>query len=461
MTDLILISCSDHKMPYGRRMVEGTDPIPWLRDAELRQKLLKTRSLVFHYIKTNKLCDAERKQGNRGYDPVNRDLVKGPDFGGKDDSGLYLPACLRYIGRFFREVRGNLSDDDALKLWERSCGGYQVLIVSGLYGLVSPFDPIQEYTCHFTDRIIGTRQGLQIIWRNVLAEIICHLTKDTGSGCKAKLLDLLSEESYQDAFDWGLISKHATCFNRAYKLKAGPETLINSARFFRSEFLHDEKEPPELFHDKYIYRKYLDKPRDRILFEAQPKTTRKQVAREGIAEFIPQLKQLYGEAWDPLPNRVKNEIANSEYSYQHHCDLRDFDFTAAGICLSKAVEIWVEEKVVRPLVGISELAKLLRNIRKREISPSAATLGDITEFLDEAAQKFQRDLITRRAITRCFSEINSEAFRSFTRDLIEIKDEYRNSWVHKKIMGRKEYENFRELSPSFFKRWVPKWRHSQ
>jgi len=32
-----------------------------------------------------------------------------------------------------------------------------------------------------------------------------------------------------------------------------------------------KKEPPELSIDKYIYRRYLDKPEDRILFEAQPK----------------------------------------------------------------------------------------------------------------------------------------------------------------------------------------------
>ncbi len=459
MPDLILISCSDHKMPYGQPMAPGTDPIPWLQDNELHDRLLKTRRLVLHYIKTMKLCDVERKQGNRGYDPVNRDLVNGPDFGGDDYSGLYLPACLRYIGRFFREVRGNLSDDDTLKLWQRSCGRYQVLIVSGLYGLVSPFDPIQEYTCHFTDRIMDDGKGLQTIWRDLLAEIICYLAKEAGSGHKVKLVDLLSEESYQDAFDWGLISKHATCFNRAYKLKAGPETLINSARFFRSEFLCDKKAPPELFFDKYIYRKYLDKPEDRILFESQPKTTRKEVAREGIAEYIPQLKQLYRDSWDPLPDRVKNEIANSEYSYQHHCDLRDFDFTAAGICLSKAVEIWLEEKVVRPLVGIEGLADLLKDRGGHQIHPKDATLGDIIKFLKEILDKIYKNPKLWYALNRCFPEVTTGNIASFRKSLGEIKNKYRNGWVHKKIMPRNTFEEFRELAPSFFKTWGPKWNN--
>jgi hypothetical protein len=126
--------------------------------------------------------------------------------------------------------------------------------------------------------------------------------------------------------------------------------------------------------------------------------------------------------------------------------------------LSKAVEIWVEEKVVRPLVEIEGLAELLKDRRGHQIYPEEATLGDITKFLKEVVDKIYQDPKVWYTLTRCFSEINSEAFRSFTRDLIEIKDEYRNSWVHKKIMGIKEYENFRELSPNFFKRWVPKWK---
>jgi len=454
MPDLILISCSDHKMPYGRPMAPGTDPIPWLQDSELHGRLLKTRHLVLHYIKTMKLCDMERKQGNRGYDPVNRGLVNGPDFGGDDYSGLYLPACLRYIGRFFREVRGNLSDDDTLKLWQRSCGRYRVLIVSGLYGLVSPFDPIQEYTCHFTDRIMDNGKGLQTIWRDLLAEIICYLAKEAGSGHKVKLVDLLSEESYQDAFDWGLISKHATCFNRAYKLKAGPETLINSARFFRSEFLCDKKAPPELFHDKFIHKEYFDDPEERILFEAQPKTTKKEAAREGLAEYIPQLKQLYGDSWDPLPERVKNEIANSEYSYQHHCDLRDFDFTAAGICLSKAVEIWVEEKVIKPLQEIQAASK--KNLKGSQASPYKKTLGTFAFILRAAESKIKNNNWLKVHVKNTFPKVTGVDFGKLADDLNVISSKYRNSWVHDEPMDRETYEAFRRKAPELFKEWVHK-----
>ncbi|MGB4298432.1 MAG: peroxide stress protein YaaA [Candidatus Saccharicenans sp.] len=456
MPDLILISCSDHKMPYGWRMVGVPDPIPWLQDAELRQKLFKTRSLVFECIKQGRLRDVEMKHGNREYDPFNRGLVKGPDFNGDDYSGLYLPAGLRYIGRFFREVRGSLSDDDTLKLWQRSCGRYQVLIVSGLFGLVSPFDPIQEYTCHFTDRILGTSTGLQIIWRNVLAEIICHLTQDTGSGCKVKLFDLLSEESYQDAFDWGLIYKNANCFHRAYKLKAGPETLINSASFFKNEFFDGKEEPPEFCRDTFIVRKFLDKPKDQILFEAQLKTTEEEVAREGIAEYIPQLKQIYGESWDPLPDRVKNEIANSEYSYQHHCDLRGFDFTAAGICLSKAIEIWLEEKVISPLLELQ--VKSGKYLKSSQTHQYKKTLGGFATILHIAESKIKKNNWLKVEVKKTFPKVTEGDFEKLADDLNFISSKYRNHWVHEEPMDRETYEAFRQFSSNFFKRWVPKLR---
>jgi len=47
---------------------------------------------------------------------------------------------------------------------------------------------------------------------------------------------------------------------------------------------------------------------------------------------------------------------------------------------------------------------------------------------------------------------------SLKNDLREIKDKFRNGWAHKKIMRKKDYEEFREFSPNFFKTWVPKWK---
>jgi len=59
--------------------------------------------------------------------------------------------------------------------------------------------------------------------------------------------------------------------------------------------------------------------------------------------------------------------------------------------LSKAVEIWLEEKVARPLVGIEWLAELFKDRRGHQIYPEEATLGDITKFLKEVVDKIYQD----------------------------------------------------------------------
>jgi len=126
--------------------------------------------------------------------------------------------------------------------------------------------------------------------------------------------------------------------------------------------------------------------------------------------------------------------------------------------LSKAVEIWVEEKVARPLVGIEWLAELFKDRRGHQISPEKATLGDITKFLKEVVDKIYQDPKVWYVLNRRFSEITPDKIAGFKNDLREIKDKFRNGWAPKKIMKRNTYEKFRELSPNFFKTWIPKWK---
>jgi cytoplasmic iron level regulating protein YaaA (DUF328/UPF0246 family) len=100
--------------------------------------------------------------------------VEGPDFGGDATSGRFLSACCRYDGRFFREIRWDTEDErDVIKLWENAGpANNRTLILSALYGLVLPLEPIQEYTCHFADRLIAKEQSLAQIWNPILTQII-------------------------------------------------------------------------------------------------------------------------------------------------------------------------------------------------------------------------------------------------------------------------------------------------
>jgi hypothetical protein len=68
--------------------------------------------------------------------PYNNDLRDGPDLGGTARGGIYLSAVQRYRGRFFER----LGSEGKRRLLD---GPHYVLILSGLYGLLSPTEPIQ------------------------------------------------------------------------------------------------------------------------------------------------------------------------------------------------------------------------------------------------------------------------------------------------------------------------------
>lgn len=452
MGNLILISCSDKKKEGGGAYPAGSDPVPWLKDQSLRQRLFDTRSKVYELIKENRLVDAEKSQGDRGLDPRNASLALGPDFGGKAE-GSYLPACVRYDGRFFRTIRGQSSEDEVIGKWRGLRKGYCVLIVSGLYGLVAPFDPIQEYTCHFADRIAGQDTSLQMLWRELLTEIV----RDQAAEATSVLIDLLSEEAYEDAFDWHSIYKSTKCLHRAYKLKAGPETLINSALFFDDHFIMGQGPDLSLCPDRFISKDYFDRPDEQILFESELKTTKKEVAREGIQKVQPELKRRYGLTWDSLSDAIRNQIANSEYSYARNRDLPGFDFTSASICLSKAVEIWLEKSIVEPLTSLPKLRTLLKNAKGSAISPYEATIGNVSYFLKSVKKAMSGGWIGYH-VSKTFPAVRSLDFEELSAELEVIASDYRNGWAHKKPMPRTVYEEFRVKACEFFKKWVPRWK---
>ena len=88
----------------------------------------------------------------------NRHLASGPDFGG-DSRPRYRPAVERYGGRFFL----GLGSDRAGAL---RASPHHLLLLSGLYGVVRPFEPIQLYSCPLASRVAQ-------LWRedHVLTEI--------------------------------------------------------------------------------------------------------------------------------------------------------------------------------------------------------------------------------------------------------------------------------------------------
>lgn len=449
MTKYIFISCSDKKKEGGKKLWPGNDFDPWIPNFVLLKRLFETRKAVFDLIKANKLIDSEKRQGLRGNDPRNKGIIEGPDFGSSNYHGEYLPAYLRYTGRFFRTIRDASSEAGLLAKWQRGCTPpYRTFILSALYGILSPFDQIQEYTCHFADRIIDNEKSLKQIWQPILTDIILELIE---KGPKPEIVDLLSEEAYQEAIEWKRIYPKANCYHRTYKLKAGPETLINTANFYLNEIL-ESKSDLRLKSNSFITKEYFDDPEDKLLFESEYGTSAK-VTREGVREVIPALKAVFGPIWDRLDEEVRNQIANSESSFIRNGDLSDYDFTSSAISLSKAIEIWIHNKVLNPLCKIPGVPHLLRYDRDHIIPPKKATLGNISNLLKYIFSSNKADPFLKIDILKFFPNTNSKYFLELAKYIDEIAEKYRNGWVHHDTMPRSVYIDFRTKAIEFFNKY--------
>jgi hypothetical protein len=100
-----------------------------------------------------------------------------------------LPAIQRYTGVLYREL-----DWPSLPVRARRRGGQQVRIVSGLWGLVAPGDPIPPYRLKMSAALDGFGR-LSTWWRPRLAPVVADLTAGRV------VWDLLPNE-HEAAMDW-------------------------------------------------------------------------------------------------------------------------------------------------------------------------------------------------------------------------------------------------------------------
>jgi len=248
------------------------------------------------------------------------------------------------------------------QMWARAWRpGVRTLILSGLYGLVLPLEPIQEYTCHINDRIIGEGRNLVQYWDVILSRIILEIVDSLNI---RKVVDLLSEEVYQEAIDWTSIYPRVTCYHRCFRKEAGPSILVSLGRYFREEIVFSEGKPFNFTHNKFFQKPYFKDPEEAILFEPKIKATHMEVAREGVESVLPSLIARYGDTWNHLDDVTRQCIANAEYCHEKFRDLREFDFAHASIGLSKAIEHCLNQRLVVHLRMSSSWERAIRSISK-------------------------------------------------------------------------------------------------
>jgi hypothetical protein len=164
---------------------------------------------------------------------MNRSLVDGPDFAG-DEEGRYLPALQRYQGKFYFQGLGGPME--ATKAVYGS--GHHYLILSGLYGLVTPDEPLQLYTCPVEIESVE----VQTFWRRIdaLTRILVEYIQKAGI---RRVFDLTARSIYRDLINWEMVREQTAtevihCFSEE---AAGDAALSDYGRFAR-EYLFSRTE---------------------------------------------------------------------------------------------------------------------------------------------------------------------------------------------------------------------------
>ncbi len=186
---------SNAQSALGDRLIERRD--------EVRESVREDQCLAWQGIP---LADLE----------YNRDLAKGPDFGGRRTAS-YLPAMDRYRGRFYQAL-GNGGQQAV------SEPGRHMLIVSGLYGLLRPTEQIQLYSCPLSAEVAE-------IWNRdyLLTELLSDYIAREGI---LRVFDLLAVDAYKKLIDWQEIKDSGVDVLHCFDAMASGESALTSLGMF-------------------------------------------------------------------------------------------------------------------------------------------------------------------------------------------------------------------------------------
>jgi hypothetical protein len=439
---LILLSCSRDKLPHGNpldaagRSLASSAGLPtWSKD------LLAKRKLIFDGLcgQGGRLYDEDQQGGFRDERRPNRALVLGPDFGGNATDGLYLPAHERYTGRFFEALNSEAPD-----FWVRLPMCVEVLFVSGLYGLVFWNEQIQEYDCHLNDLIKRHPQPRTVadFWKATLSKVVCEFlrTEDHVGRPIRQIYDLLSEESYQEVFDWNLIASkgRVRVHHRIFRPLSGRDTLPCIAQILASRLRRFCEGPDQFRRGKWIKCSDEEGSLDEFGFEF-PIGQVHGAAREGDAQEVREWILKHHSQVRTLATEILDDLVLAELSWQKIQRLKSFDYGCLIVSYAKPVERWltwmvmgvVPENAVRLTYARPEsqarrvaserrkpprLQELLNAVREKHhwaaLAPSIEELWDLRgKGAHASKQRTRDDLTTARSLAFNILEVG-EAIRS-------------------------------------------------
>lgn len=248
---LIVTICSLNKEDGGKPEYNMKDSIRSKLGGWQITYLLKTREVIRNMILQNMIA-YQKVPGSEH--PLNKNLVRGKDFGGKRRAN-YLPAIERYSGRFY----GALGKKGKEKLLRSR---HHVLILSGLYGLVTPTEPIQLYSCPLEEDSV-----VQKIWQkdNGLTKVLLGYIKKEGI---ERIFDLTGRKDYRNLINWSTICNETGaevlyCFS---VIGAGEDALVSFGKNLKEFLLEASEEDllaikPETIRKRVLFRTIPEPPK--------------------------------------------------------------------------------------------------------------------------------------------------------------------------------------------------------
>jgi len=197
-SDVLFIAiCSNNKLPGGKPYdsFDATSGIIHHVEHKFVPRLFDARRRVLRLVQNN----PEAHLGGIPVRdlPLSKGLSVGPEFdsGAKAVGQQYLMAIQRYGGRFYLGM-----GRDRLERVVHS--RHHILIISSLYRLVTPTEPIQSYSCHVNHHL-----DIPKVWQNndLLAHLIASYIKKHNI---TTVLDLTADEDYRQLVAWEVV-RHA------------------------------------------------------------------------------------------------------------------------------------------------------------------------------------------------------------------------------------------------------------
>ncbi len=189
MIPVFLTTCSKNKLGHGLEYRN------WPNQVTVPDKLLKARDSLYCKLPRGDLRSL-------------RGAVRGPDFfNDSTTDGYYLPAHMRYArGQFMASLEDELGKREfpegerrqILDLWFED---NRLFFLSGLYGIVSASEPIQNYDVELRDLAADHWKEKRNLLTDFLLETLKSLKEDSI------LLDCCGDERYSDLVDWSKIEK--------------------------------------------------------------------------------------------------------------------------------------------------------------------------------------------------------------------------------------------------------------